>query len=325
MLVSLTFLTPLAALVAIAVVLPLAAFALAARRVARVRTALALPAPSRAVDSQVFAAFICVVFVLALAAAQPALSRTTTQLVRTDAAALFVIDVSQSMAAAPGPTRATRLDRAALLAERIRAAIPEVPSGVATLTDRVLPDLLPVADAAAFDSTLQRAVGIELPPPRQVAVRATSFAALAAVPQAGYFDASAQRRIVVLLTDGETSIFDPASVGRAFRKSRTAFVGVRVWGAKEAIYSAARRRDPSYRPDPSGREQLTSLASAAGGSAFEEHDSAAAAAAVKAALGRGPTKTVGRARSTRPLSPYVALAALVPLAFVYRRRGLTRA
>ena len=257
---------------------------------------------------------------LALAAAQPALSRTSKQRIRTDAAALFVIDTSQSMAAAPGPRRSTRLDRAALLAERLRAAIPDVPAGVATLTDRVLPDLLPVADAAAFDTTLQRAVGIERPPPRAVSVRATSFAALGAVPHGGYFDPSAHRRIVVLLTDGETSIFDAAPVGRAFANSRTSLVGIRVWGENEAIYSAAGRRDPNYRPDPSGREQLALLASATGGRAFEERDAAAAVAAVKAALGRGPTKTVGRTRSTRPLAPYVALVALLPLAFVYRRR-----
>jgi hypothetical protein len=320
MVASLTFLTPLAALVALAAFAPLLAFALGARRVARVRRVLALAPPPRAVDTQVLAAFVCVVLVLALGAAQPALSRTSTQRVRTDAAALFVIDTSQSMSAAPGPRQSTRLDRATILAERMRAAIPAVPAGVATLTDRVLPDLLPVSDAAAFDATLERAVGIEQPPPRAVAVRATSFAALAAVPQAGYFDPSAHRRVVVLLTDGETSIFDPAPVARAFTKSGTSFVGVRVWGANEAIYNAAGRRDPNYRPDPSGRAQLALLASAAGGRAFEERDAAAAVSEVKAALGRGPTKAVGHTRSTRPLAPLVALAALVPLAFVYRRR-----
>ena len=121
-------------------------------------------------------------------------------------------------------------------------------------------------------------------------------------------------------TNGETSIFDAAPVGRAFANSRTSLVGIRVWGANEAIYSAAGHRDPNYRPDPSGREQLALLASATGGRAFDERDAAAAVAAVKAALGRGPTRTVGRTRSTRPLAPYVALVALLPLAFVYRRR-----
>ncbi len=324
MLASLTFLTPLAAIVALAAGIPVAAFALAAGRVARVRSALALSPPPRTVDTRVLGALAGVALVLALAAAQPALSRTSTARVRTDAAALFVIDTSQSMAAAPGPGQSTRLDRATILAERLRAAISEVPSGVATLTDRVLPDLLPVADVAAFDTTLQRAVAIESPPPREVNVRATAFSALAGVPPSGYFDPSAQRRVVVLLTDGETSLFDAASVGHAFTSSHTQFVGIRVWGANEAIYNAAGRRDPNYRPDPSGREQLAALASAAQGSAFEERNGTAAVAAVKAALGKGPTKTVGRNRVTRPLAPYVTLAALVPLVFVFRRRVLSR-
>ena len=79
------------------------------------------------------------------------------------------------MAAAPGPRSRTRLDRATAAAERLRAAIPEVPSGIATLTDRVLPDLLPVGDAGAFDATLRRAVAIEEPPPRALSLRATTF------------------------------------------------------------------------------------------------------------------------------------------------------
>src|SRR5438132_3938561 len=224
MVASLTFLTPLAALVALAAVLPLIAFAMASGRVTRVRRALSLSPPPRTVDIRVLGALVGVVLVLALAATQPALSRTSTARVRTDAAALFVIDTSQSMAAARGPRESTRLDRATILAERLPAAIPEVPSGVATLTDRVLPDLLPVADVAAFDATVRRAVAIESPPPREVRVRGTAFDALAGIPQSGYFGPSARRRVVVLLTDGETSLFHAASVGHAFTSSHTSFV-----------------------------------------------------------------------------------------------------
>lgn len=324
MLASLILLTPLAALAALAAVLPLAAFAVAAGRVARVRSILALSPPARAVDVQVLGALVAVVFLLALAAAQPALSRTSTQRIRPDAAVVFVVDTSQSMAAAPGPGDRTRLDRATAFAERLRAAVPEVPAGVATLTDRVLPDLLPVADLAAFDATLRRAVGIEEPPPRETSVRATSFGALAGIPETGYFPESARSRVVVLLSDGETSPFDAAAAGRVFRSTHTAFLAVRFWRADETIYNGAGRRDPNYRPDPSGREELAALASAAGGKAFEESDPAAAAAALRSALGRGPTTSLGRTRTTHPFAPYVALAALMPLAFVFRRRLLNR-
>jgi hypothetical protein len=319
---SLTFLTPLGALVALVVVVPLAAFLVAARRVARVRAALALSAPHNRFDVPLLAAAAAVVLVLALAAAQPALSRNSTQRVRTDAAVLFVVDTSQSMAAAPGAHAPTRLDRAKTVAADLRTAIPEVPAGIATLTDRVLPNLLPVADAATFDKTLRLSLAIEEPPPRNVAVRATTFTALAGIPTSGYFDPSVRRRVVVLLTDGETAPLDDAVVGDAFAKApRTALIAVRLWRADESIYDVSGRRDPNYRPDPASRRLLAMLASAVQGAAFDEGSLRAARAALRDAVGRGPTQSVGRARTTHPLAPYVAFAALVPLFLVFRKRA----
>jgi hypothetical protein len=131
---SIVLLTPLAALVALAMLLPLAAFVIAERRVATVRELLTLPAPRTGVDVAALAALVAVVALLALAAAQPALSNTHSQRVRTDAEALFVLDTSQSMAASAGPKGKTRLERATAAAARLRAAVPSVPSGVATLT-----------------------------------------------------------------------------------------------------------------------------------------------------------------------------------------------
>ena len=60
------------------------------------------------------------------------------------------------MAAALTPRAPTRLDRAVSAAAALRASIPNVEAGIATLTDRVLPDLLPVADRPSFDATLAR-------------------------------------------------------------------------------------------------------------------------------------------------------------------------
>jgi len=227
------------------------------------------------------------------------------------------------MAASTGSGGPTRLDRAVVAAQRLRAAIPEVEAGVATLTDRVLPDLLPVPEATAFDATVQRAVGIEEPPPRSVSVRATTYTALASVPTTGYFTPAARTRVLVLLTDGETSPLDPASVGNALgARPRTAFLAVRFWHAGEALYGASGRPDPSYRPDPTGQAELAGLAAAAHGRAFEEGDLGAAAATLRSLLGHGPTETVrGRTRRETPLAPYAALAALLPLGLLIRRRA----
>ena len=325
---SIVFLTPLGALVALAMLLPIAAFVVAERRVATVRRLLTLRPPRSGVDVAALAALVAVVALLALAAAQPALSNTHSQRVRTDAEALFVLDISQSMAASEGPKGKTRLERAAEAANRLRAAVPSVPSGVATLTDRVLPNLLPVADAAAFRATLRNSVAINQPPPREQNVRATSFGALAAIPGSGYFQGSAKRRAIVVLTDGETAPYDANTVAKALGGNpRTNVLTVQLWRRNESIYGPSGRPDPNYRPDPASKQQLASLASATHGRAFAEGDLGSAAAALQTMLGNGPTKTEGHTRSTHPLAPYLAVLALLPLALIFRNqvRGRRRA
>jgi hypothetical protein len=320
MLAALVFLTPAAALVAAAVLLPLAAFVLAERRVAAVRRLLQLGPPRGGVNIPLLASLAAAVLVLALAAAQPALSHTEKQRVRTDAEVLFVLDISQSMAASSGPRGSTRLERATSAAMRLRSSIPEVPSGVATLTDRVLPNLLPVPDAAAFSATLEQTVAINQPPPRELNVRATNFEALSAIPRSGYFEHSATHRAVVVLTDGESSFFDAASVGRSLTAApRTSFLAVQFWRGNEAIYSASGKTDPNYRPDPAGKTQLATLAGAAHGQVFPEGETSRAAIALRSVVESGPTRFVGRTQSRQPLAPYVALVALLPLGVIFAR------
>jgi hypothetical protein len=325
MLASLVFLTPGAALVALAALLPAAAIAIAERRVAAVRSLLSLRAPRGGLDLVPAAAIAAVVLLLALAAAQPALARRTTQRVRTDAQVVFVFDTSESMGASSGPHGRTRLERATAAAARLRSAIADVPAGVANLTDRVLPNLLPVPDAAAFDATLKRTIGIDEPPPRDLNPRATSFGALSVIPRSGYFEPSAKRRAIVLLTDGESAAFDPAAIARAFAGTpRTSFLAVRFWRGDEAIYGPSGKPDPNYRPDPSSKAQLASLATATHGRLASEGGLGKAAADLRALLGTGPSRPVGRTERTHPLAPWIALVALIPLALVFHARGTRR-
>jgi hypothetical protein len=285
-----------------------------------VRRVLTLQPPRAGVDAAAIALPVTVVLLLALAAAQPALSSTETQRVRTDAEALFVVDISQSMAASARRGGSTRLDRASSAALRLRASLPSVPAGVATLTDRVLPNLLPVPDAAAFDATVRQTVAINQPPPRELDVRATNFAALSAIPASGYFQSSATHRAIVLLTDGESNFYDPASVARALGGTpRTAFLAIQFWRTGESIYKVSGNPDPNYRPDPASKRQLASLATATHGRVFSEGNLAGAASALRTMLGDGPTRSVGRTQATHPLAPYVALLALLPLGFGFAR------
>lgn len=309
------FLTPLGSLVALLALLPLASAVLARGRTESVRRALRLPPPERRVELRPPLLAALGVALLGLAAAQPALTRTSSPSVSRNAQALFVLDTSRSMAASSTPGSRTRLDRAAAAAIRLRAAVPQLESGVLTLTDRVLPDLLPVADLQGFEGVVQRAVRIESPPPRDSSIRATSYGALGDIASGNDFAASASRRIVVLLTDGESNPVQAGELaGRLAAARGYRFVAIRFWRSNESVYSADGKPEAGYRPDPGGKTTLRDLAATLGGRSFEEQQVGAAAAYLRGLVGTGPTvRAAGVDRRRLPLAPYAALAGLLAL------------
>jgi hypothetical protein len=308
-----TFLTPLGALLALAALLPLSAALASGRRVAAVRRALGLAPPARRAGLVRVGTAAVGVALLGLAAAQPALTRQTRQHVRSDVQVLFVLDTSRSMAASATATSPTRLDRAIAAAVRLRTAIPDVEAGVATLTDRVLPDLFPVADVSGFDGVVRRTVAIESPPPRNQSVRATTYTPLTDIPADNYFAPGAKVRIVVLLTDGESNPVDPSAIARALSpKLGYRLVTVRFWQSRELVYGSDGKPEAGYRPDPSGRTILAGLAAATGGRTFEEADVGAASSYLQRLVGHGPTVVErGTTTSRLPLGPYAAALALL--------------
>jgi hypothetical protein len=302
------------------VVFPVAAFVLAERRVTVVRRTLMLQPPRGGVDVAALASLVAVVLLLALAAAQPAFSSTATQRVRTDAQVLFVVDVSQSMAAAGRRGGATRLDRARAAAIRLRSLVPGLSSGVATLTDRVLPNLLPVPDDARVrrdgepDACDQPAASAGAQRPRDELRAPVVHPGVGILRRLGHASCGrvVDRRGVLLLR--------ASAVARALAGTpRTNFLAVQFWRRNESIYTASGRPDPNYRPDPTSKVTLASLAAATNGQVFKEDDLGAAAASLRTMLGSGPTRPMGQSRTTRPLAPYVALLALLPLGLVFTR------
>jgi hypothetical protein len=219
------------------------------------------------------------------------------------------------MAASSTPAGATRLDRAVSAALRLRDAIPEVESGVLTLTDRVLPDLLPVPDREGFAGVVERAVRIESPPPRSSHVRATRYGALAEIVSGNVFAPTASHRLVVLLTDGESNPVDTTALARALSASRGyRFAAIRFWSAGESVYGPDGAAERAYRPDPSSAEVLRTLAADLGGRSFDEGQTQAAASYVRQIAGNGPTTRAARSeRSRASLGPYVALVGVVML------------
>jgi hypothetical protein len=313
---SLTFLTPEAAWLAPLALVPVAAAALAARRVAAVRQAISLPAPARPAGLRHELLLAAIVLLLVLAAMQPALRLQTSLRARTDAQVFVVLDTSRSMVAAPKPTGPRRLKRAKELAVGLGAKLGDVPVGVATFTDRVLPDLFPTADHAAFDSTLM-AVSIEDPPPRLVATTATTFDALSALGTQGFFPDTVRKRVVIVVTDGESAPFDPAAVASALLGHGVHLDIVRVGGAADRVWAANGRPEAAYRPNPAGaRRSITSLDEALGQRATGDP-----AAFVRRAIGTGPTATITLTLRERTLALVPVLVALVLLAGLFYRDG----
>jgi hypothetical protein len=319
-----TLLSPLGLLVALAAALPLAAWLAGERRAERVRSALGLAAPEGRKRARAVAA-AAVVALLALACAQPALVRDEQRRVRTDAAAMVVVDVSRSMQAAAAPGSPTRLARARSLAVQIREGLGDVPVGLAGMTDRALPLLFPSIDPVAFDQTARRALASESPPPREVNPVATTLGALADAARGNLFLPTDERRVVVLLTDGESRPYDEGEVARALRAAHIDLVVMRVGSGDDRVFRESGTPELLYRPDPRADETLRLLADAAGGSAVPEGDAGAAVRAARAALGEGPTRSGGGERRLVLLAPWLALLALVPLAVALEPRPRWRA
>lgn len=316
------FITPLAALFAASALVPLTAYALRARQLQRLREILGLAETGLRAELPLFLALAAVPVLLGVAAAQPVVETTRTVRERTDAQAFVVVDVSRSMLAAVRPEAPTRFERAQAIGLALRAELPDVPFGIASVTDRVLPHLFPTTDSRVFAATLEDSLGIEHPPPGAFYLTiATQLDSLRAFPEQEYFPPSARKRVVVVLTDGETEQ-PPPDFARAFRrKPPVETVFIRLWDAEERIYETG-VAEGGYRPDPRSGALLERIADLAGGRVFAEDEKQEALGAVRAALGSGPTVEQTQDSGRLPLMPWVTLAALVPVVVVFLRRNL---
>jgi hypothetical protein len=317
-----TFLTPLAGLVALLVVVPLAVMVLTERRIGEVRRALRLPEP-RASRPLAAIALVVLAALLGLGAAQPAVDTSEDRLARTDAEILVVFDTSRSMLAASSADGETRFERARAAALELRNELPQVPIGLVSLTDRVLPHLLPTVSRDAFATTVMRTMGVDRPPPLQRSNRvASTFDALRGLPTRNFFGPQATKRIVVLLTDGESRIFSERRLRAAFNTKDTHLVVVRFSAANERVFKANGAPEAQYAVDPASGETVRTLARAAGGRAFDEDDLSSAIAATRELVGEGKPRPVGEDSSRTSLAPYLFLTAFVPLGFLLWRRNL---
>ena len=321
------FLTPVGALIALVVLVPVAAFLGISRRASRVRRGLELPELSTRLRVVPLFAVLAIAGLLGLAATQPLLERTSTRHVRSDAEVLLVVDISRSMLARQGLEEPSRLERAKSAGEKFRASFPSVPIGIASMTNRVLPHLFPSTDRDVFDSTLERAIGVERPPPgssflapdQPVATNVTNLASLGSVATQRFYSPAATHRVLVVLTDGESTDVSEAAVGRRLRRARIETVFVQFWDADEQVFTKG-APELQYRPDPAARSILDRLAIATGGSVYDEESVESAIGKSRDLVGSGPTVAQPHRPDQVALAPYLAAAAFLPLTLLLWRR-----
>jgi hypothetical protein len=316
-----SFLTPLAALFALAAALPLAAFLAVERRSGRIRRLLSLPPPRRRTVLPVAIALMLLTSLVAVAAAQPVVVRAKLVSERADAQAFFLFDTSSSMLASAGPGKPDRLARAKLIALRLEAHLTDVPTGIASMTDRSLPNLMPTTDAAVFKNTLMESVAVNRPPPSQVYHgRATTFEALVPLVESHFYAQGVQRRLLVVFTDGESSKISPYLNITLHRRVTPVFV--HVWADGERIYGPGGRPDPKYVSDAGSAAALDRLALLTGAQrSFNEDDGGKIARVARDAVGFGGTRTHIDAYARVALAPWFVLAGILPLAFLLWRRN----
>lgn len=316
-----SFLTPLDGLFALLAIIPLGALLLTERRAGRIRRLFSAIGPGRRTFVPVIASLVLLPVLLGVASAQPVVVHQHLVSDRADAQAFFILDTSLSMTASAAPGKPSRLARAKQLALRLRATMPDVPIGLASMTDRALPNLMPTTDATLFARTLSQSVAIDSPPPSQpYQGRATDFSALAPVEQAHFFAPDVSRKLVVVFTDGEAQPIPPVLGYELQRQVSPIFV--HVWAAGEQIYGRHGRPDKKYVADPTSANAMAELARLTSGQAFDESQFSQIAHAARADVGYGGTRTHVSAYARVALAPWFILFGALPLGYLLWRRNL---
>lgn len=318
---SLSFLSPYAAVAGLVGGLALLALRAARRRAARVESSLRLDPPPRSTVFLDLGLIVAIALLLALAAAQPVVSATASTKGRDGAEMIVVVDITRSMLARRAPTEPTRLERAQQVGKELRAGLPDVRVGVASLTDRILPHLFPTLSANAFTATIDRAIGIERPPPDRRANRATSIGAIEDLGRANFFEQGSTRRLAIVITDGETVPVEFGRLSSRLEEGQVKTLFVHVWREDEAIFENDGTRNSLYKPDLTAPRDLRRIAGALDGAVFAEAEVPELIETAQAQLGTGPLVGQARELKSRELAPYLVAFSAFPLLLLLWRRN----
>ena len=278
------------------------------------------------------AGLVCgAVALLAVAASQPMVRTQRTTGVRGDAQAYVILDTSTSMLARSARKAPARIDLARSIAARIAAHLPDnLPIGLAEMPQGVLPLLPPTISRAEFDDVLDRVVtagAMPAKPQDQLADSsvtpsrrkplapfvATNLIALRTLDLARFYSSRATHRLAILVTDAETSAFDPARLSTALARAGTKLLVVRVGSPSDRLWRPIAGRtvlDPGYVPTTAGVSSVRMLARSLGGDLYSPSQLTDLSSRARDLLGSGGTVRVVRMQRVLALGPYLALAAI---------------
>lgn len=291
-------------------------------RTRRLRRLFSLRTPRR---RELVAAAVALALVPALvgvAAAQPVVIHRQAVTERVDAQVYVVFDTSLSMSARTGPHGPTRLTQAKREAEALISRLGNIPVGIATLTDRVLPSLLPTTSVPLVLRTVNQSVRIDEPPPSlRYHGRASTLESLVQLGGDRIFPPGVKHPMLVIFTDGEEKAPPPFTGFSYAQQYAIPPFFVHVWAPTERHYVDG-RIDPNYLPDSASSAVLAHVATLSHGRVFREGDVGALLAAIHAEAGSKPKTTTLLGFSRVALGQWFLLACAVPLAFLFWRRNL---
>jgi hypothetical protein len=301
--------------------MPLAALALMELRTRRLRRLFSLRTPRR---RELVAAAVALALVPALvgvAAAQPVVIHRKAVTERVDAQVYLVFDTSLSMSARTGPHGPTRLARAKREAEALIPQLGNIPVGIATLTDRVLPSLLPTTSVPLVLRTVNQSVRIDEPPPSlRYHGRASTLESLAELEDDRIFPPGVAHPMLVVFTDGEEKAPPPFTGFSYAQQFAIPPFFVHVWAPTERHYVDG-RIDPNYLPDPTSGSLLAHVAAVSHGRVLREGDVGGLLAAIHAKAGSKPATATLLGFRRVALGQWFLLAGIFPLGFLLYRRN----
>ena len=218
------------------------------------------------------------------------------------------------------PTRLARARRRARL--RSASSLDDVRVGLACADGQDASHLLSSADPDVFASVLARSIGIEAPGPSGLNEPGDRSRRARRDPHARLLPASAQRRLVVVFTDGESRPFDSARLRIGFRPApgHLQTIVIRFWGDEERVYTRG-LPDVAYRPDSGSAKAVRRLRRRPAARSTVSDDLDAATKRAREVVEGAPATAIDRDLTQTPLAPYLIAVDSRPARLLLVRRS----